>query len=58
MFVGIVETIEIHEEKSDTDDDFEIIDLTKNNKKFLNMNILKTQRSTLNAKKQNMHLLE
>ena len=34
MFVSIVETIEIDEEKSDTDDDFEIIDLTTNNKKF------------------------
>ena len=34
MFVGIVEMIEIHEEKSDTNDDFEIIALTKNNKKL------------------------
>ena len=34
MFVGIVETIEIHDEKSDTDDDFEIINLTTNNKTF------------------------
>ena len=33
-FVGIFEMIEIHEEKSDTEDDFEIIDLIINNKKF------------------------
>ena len=34
MFVGIAETIEIHDEKSDIDDDFEVVVLTKNNKKF------------------------
>jgi hypothetical protein len=34
LFVGIVEMIEIHEGKSNTDDDFNIIDWTTNNKTF------------------------
>ena len=34
MLVVIAETIEIHEEKSNADDDVEIIDLTTNKKTF------------------------